>query len=239
MNEHWPSERAEERQMTADTSFKTAQDFLALLNAFPNGLPRAFDDVVIWIVEQDGDLSELERRIASVVDAANLQAYPDSQPLLMTFASAAALAHAPSLHTWGRVSAFKYNSWQLAHWLGEAMTAYAKVNSTACHHYVALAKEAFSGLDNLSLQSKSDRINKERYGAWASWNERQDKLDEIWWGLRGWHGFMNYEEELPLFQAFFELNPEEFIRTLSASSNPYLVSAVLFVSGIGAFSPRC
>lgn len=239
MNEQWPSERrAEERQMTADTSFKTAQDFLALLNAFPNGLPRAFDDVVIWIVEQDGDLSELERRIASVIDAANLQAYPDNQPLWMTLACAAALAHAPSLHTWGRVSAFKCNSWQLEHWLGEAMTAYAKVNSSVCHHYVALARETFAGLDSFSLQSKSDRINEERFGAWASWNERRDKLDEIWWGLRGWHGVMNYEGELPLFEVFYELNTEEFIRALSGSSNPYLVSALLFVAGIGAFSPR-
>ncbi|MDD5330570.1 MAG: hypothetical protein PHX38_11220 [Sulfuricella sp.] len=239
MNEQWPSERhAEARKMIADTSFKTAQDFLALLNAFPNGLPRAFDDVVIWIVEQDGDLSELERRIASVVDEADLQASPDSPPLLMTFACAAALAHAPSLHTWGRVSAFKYNSWQLAHWLGEAMTAYARVNFPACHNYVALAREAFTGLDNFSLQSKSNRINEERSGAWASWNERRDKLDEIWWDLRGWHGFMNYEEELPLFQVFYELSPDEFIRTLSGSSNPYLVGALLFVAGIGAFSPR-
>lgn len=239
MNKQWPSERrAEERQMTADTSFKTAQDFLALLNAFPNGLPRAFDDVVIWIVEQGGDLSELERRIALVVDAANLHAYPDSQLLLMTFACAAALAHAPSLQTWGRVNAFKYNSWQLAHWLGEAMTAYAKVNSQACHNYVALAREAFAGLDKLSLKSKSDRINEERSGACASWNKRRDKLDEIWWGLRGWHGFMNYEGELPLFQVFYELSPDEFIRTLSRSSNPYLVGDLLFVAGIGAFSPR-
>jgi len=239
MSEQWPSERrTEEHQMIANTSFKTAQDFLALLNAFPNSLPRAFDDVVIWIVEQDGDLAELERRIASVVDAANLQAYPDSQPLLMTFASAAALAHTPSLHTWGRISAFKYNSWQLAHWLGEAMTAYAKVNSQACHSYVALAREAFVGLDNFSLQSKSVRINEERSGAWTSWNQRRDKLDEIWWDLRGWHGFMNYEEELPLFQVFYELSPDEFTRTLSCSSNPYLIDALLFVAGIGAFSPR-
>ena len=239
MNEQWPSERgAEEGQMTADTSFKTAQNFLALLNTFPTGLPRAFDDVVIWIVEHDGDLSELERRIASVVDAANLQAYPDSQPLLMTFACAAALSRAPSLHTWGRISAFKYNSWQLEHWLGEAMTAYAKVNPPACHHYISLAREIFAGLDSFSLESKSNRINVERSGAWASWNQRRDKLDEIWWGLRGWNGCKNYGGELPLFQVFYELNTDEFIRTLSGSSNPYLVSDLLFVAEIGAFSPR-
>ncbi|MDP1869992.1 MAG: hypothetical protein Q8K61_00035 [Gallionella sp.] len=239
MNEQWPSERhAEERQVIADTSFKTAQDFLALLNTFPKGLPRTFDDVVTWIVEQDGDLAELEQRIAPIVDTANLQDYPDSQALLMTLACAAVLASVPLLQTWGRVNAFKYNSWQLAHWLGEAMTAYAEVNSVAGHAYVALAKEAFAGLDNFSLQSKSDRINEERTGAWVYWNERRDKLEEIWWDLRGWHGFMNYEEELSLFQVFYELKPDEFIRTLSGSSNPYLVGALLFVAGIGAFSPR-
>ncbi|HML80622.1 MAG TPA: hypothetical protein PKE37_02500 [Thiomonas arsenitoxydans] len=239
MNEQWPSERhAVQRQMIADTSFKTKQDFLTLLNAFPSGLPRAFDDVVSWIVEQDGDLAELELRMTSVVDATDLRAYADSLPLLMTCACAAALAKAPSLHTWGRVSTFKYNSWQLAHWLGEAMTAYVNVNSPVCHNYVALAREAFAGLDNFSLQSKSDRINEERSAAWTSWNECQDKLDEIWWGLRGWHGFMNYEDVLPLFQVFYELSPDEFIRTLSGSSNPYLVSALLVVAGIGAFSPR-
>ena len=239
MNEQWPSERhAEERQRIADTSFKTAQDFLALLNASPNSLPRAFDDAVIWIVKQDGDLAELEYRIASVVDKANLQSYPDSQPLLMTFACAAALAKAPSLHTWSKVKAFKHNSWQLEHWLSEAMTAYVDVSFPARHNYVSLARETFAGLDNFSLQSKSDRINEERSDMWASWNKRQDKLDEIWWDLRGWHGFMNYEEELPLFKLFYELNPDEFICTLSGSSNPYLVSALLFVAGIGAFSPR-
>ncbi|VVE55957.1 hypothetical protein PCO31111_05080 [Pandoraea communis] len=239
MNEQWPSERhSEARKMIADASFKTAQDFLAFLNMFPNGLPLAFDDVVIWIMEQDGDISELERRIVSIIDVANLQSYPDSVPLLMTFACAAALANAPSLPTWGKVREFNYNSWQLAHWLGEAMTAYASVKTSACDNYVALAREVFAGLDNLTLKSKSDRISEERSGAWAAWNECQNKLEEIWWGLRGWRGFMNYQEELSLFQVFYELSPDEFIRTLSESSNPYLVSALLFVAGIGAFSPR-
>lgn len=239
MSEQWPSEHhAEERQAIASTSFKTAQDFLALLNRFPNGLPRAFHEVVTWIVEQGGELSELERRMASLVDAANFQDYPDSLPLLTTLACAAALSHTPSLDTWRRVGTFKYNSWQLEHWLGDAMTAYGKFDSAACQRYVALAREAIAGLDSFSLLSKSDRINKERSGAWASWNKRQDKLDEIWWGLRGWHGFMNYEEERPLFHVLYELNLGEFIRTLSGSSNPYLVSALLFAAGIGAFSSR-
>lgn len=239
MNEQWPSERhAEERQVMADTSFKTAQDFFALLSAFPNGLPRAFDEVVTWIVDQDGDLAELEQRTSSIIDASKLQTYPESQGLLMTLACAAALARTPTLQTWGRVNTHKYNSWQLEHGLGEAMMAYAEINPTAGYAYVALAKEAFAALDNFTLKSKSKHVNEERGGAWAHWNASQNKLDEIWWGLRGWHGFMNYDDELPLFQVFYQLNPEEFTCTLSGSSNPYLVSALLFVAGIGPFAAR-
>lgn len=239
MNEQWPSERlAEERQVIADTSFKTAQDFLALLSLFPNGLPRAFDDVVHWVKEQDGDLIELEQRIVPIVEAVGLQTDSDSKALLMTLACAVALARAPSLKTWGRVKAFKSNSVFVAHSLAEAMAAHANVNPGEAHAYVKLAKETFAALDNFTLESSFSRINQERTGVWAYWKECQDKLDEIWWDLRGWHGFINYEEELPLFQVFYELNPDEFILTLSRSSNPYLVGALLFVAGIGAFAPR-
>lgn len=239
MNEQWPSERhARDGQTITDSSFKTAQDFVALLNTLSNGLPCAFNVTVIWIVEQDGSLADLEQRIAIVVDAANLQTYPDSVPLLLAFACAAALAHSPSLQTWDRLNAFKHNSWSLEHWLGEAMVAYAKVNSPAGHHYVALVRQAFAGLDNFSLKSSWDRVNQERSGASSSWTQRRDKLDTIWWGLRGWHGIMNYREVFPLFHAFYELDPDEFIRTLSESSNPYLVSDLLAVTGIGTFSSR-
>jgi hypothetical protein len=238
MNEKWPSERhAEKREVFADSSFKTKQDFLNLLSAYPNGLPQDFDDVTTWVVEQGGDLSELEQRTAQFADEF-APAIPDSHPMLMTLACAAALARMPTLQTWMKINVFKYNSWQLAHWLSETMTAYAEINPSACNAYIELAKEAFASLDNFTLESQSARTNEERSGAWAHWNKRQDKLEEIWWGLRGWSDFMIYEEELPLFQMFYKLNPDEFIRTISRSDNPYLVSALLFVAGIGAFSPR-
>lgn len=238
MIEQWPSERhAEKREVFASSSFKTAQDFLNLLNVFPHVQPNAFDDVVSWIVEQDGDLSELEQRTAQFADEFS-PAIPDSHPLLMTLACAAALAHSPFLQVWSKVNAFKCHSWQLEHWLGEAMMAYAEMNPSACNTYVELAEEAFASLDNFMLESQFARTNEERSGAWAYWNKREDKLEEIWWGLRGWSGFMNYAEVLPLFQVFYKLNPDEFIRTISSSANPYLVSALLCVAGIGTFSPR-
>ena len=238
MNEQWSSERhAEKQEVFVNSSFKTAQDFLSLLNALPLGLPKAFDDIVSWIVEQDGDLSELEQRTAQLADEI-APTIPDSKVMLMTLACGAVLERTPSLQTWTKINAFKYNSWQLAHWLSEAMTAYAEMKPSACIAYVELAKEAFAALDNFTLESKSARTNEERSGAWIYWNKRQDKLEEIWRVLRGWSGFMSYEEELPLFQVFYKLNPDEFILTISRSANPYLVSALLFVAGIGASSPR-
>ncbi|ADN76291.1 hypothetical protein Fbal_2088 [Ferrimonas balearica DSM 9799] len=238
MTEQWPIERhAETRETGEDTSFKTARDFLNLLNLFPHDQHKTFNDVVIWIVEKSGDISELEQQLAPVADEFESSTV-DSHTLLMTLACAAALANMPSLRTWGKVNAFKYNSWELENWLSEAMIAYAEVHPSACDAYANLAKEAFSGLESFSLQSESERTNAERIGAWNGWGKRQGKLEEIWWDLRGWHGFMNYQEELPLFQVFYKLEPDEFIRTISKSDNPYLVNALLFVAGIGEFSPR-
>lgn len=238
MNELWPRERhAYGPANIADSSVKNARDFLALLDAFPNGLPRDFEHVVIWIVKQDGNLSELEQRTAQFSDKLET-AISDCHPLLMTLACAAALAHTPTLQTWRKVNSFKYNSSQIAHWLSEAMMAYAEVHHSARSAYTMLAKKAFSALNEFALQSKSDHINEKRAGILKYWNQQQDKLGEIWWDLRGERGVMNYEEELPLFQVFYKLDSDDFICTISSSSNPYLVSALLFVAHIGSFSPQ-
>jgi hypothetical protein len=239
MNKQWPSERlTEKRKVFADSSFKTVDDFFSLLNVFSVGLPRDFDDITTWVAAKGGDLTELEQRIAPIIGTAYLQTYPDSHALLMTLVCAVALARTPSLQTWSKVKTFKSNSVLIEHSLAEAMMAYAKFSPSACNAYSLLAKEAFTALDNLTMASSFSHINKERTDALAYWNERTDKLEEIWWDLRGWHGLMNYEEELPLFQVFYNLEPDEFIRTISGSSNPYLVSALLFVASIGAFSPQ-
>lgn len=238
MNEQWLSERhANMHDNFANPSLKIAQDFRNLWDALTHIETKDFDNVVNWIMEHDGDLSELGKRTIQIADRFAPE-IPDSHALLMTLACAAALSRLPSLKIWSKINVFKYNSWQLAHWLNEAMTAYAEMDPSAGNSYAELAKEAFFALDNFTLESQSTRTNEERSNAWAHWNKRQDKLEEIWWGLRNWSGFMNYEEELPLFQVFYKLNPDEFIRTISRSANPYLVSSLLFVSGIGVPSPR-
>lgn len=237
MNEQWPSERyAEQQEVLADPSFKTAQDFLNFLKLAHIKI-KDLDKVTNWIAEQDGNLAELEHRTAQLADEF-LPGISDGHPLLTTLACAVALAHTPSLKTWEKVTAFKYHSSQLDHWLSEAMIAYAEFHPPACIAYVALAKEVFAALENLSLQSKSDHINNQRANAWAYWGECRGQLDEIWWNLRGWHGFMTYEDERALFHVFYKLNSGEFIRTISKSANPYLVSGLLFVASIGTYYPQ-
>lgn len=240
MKEQWPSERYNEKvEAFTELPFKDMQDFLDLLSAFPSGFPHQdFNEVVTWIIDQEVEIDDLKKRITTITDTANLDNYPDSQNLVMTFACAAALARAPSLQVWGKVKTFTYNSWHIEHWLVAAMLAYVEVNPKIPNLYVELAKEVLVGLEIFSIKSKSDSINNERRNTWTHWNECQSKLDEIWWGLRGQHGFMNYQDELPLFKVFYKLEPDDYFRTVSRLKNPYLISALLFVAGIGSFNPR-
>lgn len=238
MNEQWPSERrAGTRGANNDSSFKTAPEFLELLSLFRSGQFNAFNEVVDLILEDGVELSELEQRLARISDDF-VAAFPDSNLMLLTLACAEALARAPSPQTWLKVNALKYHSWQLKHWLGEAMLACATTQRFAFDAYVQLAKDVLAALENFSIHHKSDQVNNERRGAWAHWNECQNKLDEIWGELRGWHGIRIYESEMPLFEVFYKLNQDEFVETISKSTNPYLVSALLFAAGISAFDSR-
>lgn len=237
MTGQWPGERrAKERRVARDKNFKTRHDFLDLLNALSVKKSAALEDVVSLILEEDGDFCELEVRASQYSETIS-PGIPDRTPLLMTLACARALAKSPSLKTWVKVNALKCDSWHIAHWLSVAMEAYAEVSLHARNAYISIAKTAFVSLDDFSLMSKFERTNSERSSPFVYWSKCKDKLDEIWWGLRGWNGFMNYEEEIPLFQVFYRLAPDEFIRTISVSSNPYLVSALLSVAGIGGVSP--
>lgn len=238
MNKQWPKERYSETMDGAiNPHFKTVEDFLNILDSYPDGLPESFDSLVHWIVEQGCDLSELEIRSAKVADKLMLTTQ-DYTSLLMTLSCAAALAQKPTLQTWSNVNTCRYGSNELTYWLSEAMRAYAKVFPSACVAYVELGKKAITALGDLSLKSMSDRANDQRAKCWSYWEQKTDRLDEIWWGLRGSDILTSYEDERALFEVFYDLDPEEYISTTSGLLNPFLVSRLLFVAGISAFSPR-
>lgn len=239
MTVQWISEReASNRQPIANDVFKTKQDFLPILAAYREGLLPSFRETVEWVIEQGGEIGELEQRVAIICSQLDAHIFPDSINLLMNLVCAAALARSPNLETWKRVKHFKYQLWQLEHWLTPAMMAYASLKLSNSTAYVELAKVVLKALDDFKLESLSSRHNQERIGAWTYWNECRDKLDQIWWGLRGWHE-MSYEDDLPLFRVLYQLAPDEFVSiVVQSTNNPYLVHSLLLVTGVGPFSPR-
>lgn len=196
------------------------------------GLPIIFDNAVEWITQQGDDTSELERRIISVSDELELADFPESVNLLMAWACAKALEKSPSLQTWQNVRKLQSYSWQLEHWLSDAMMVYAERESSAKETYIKLAKEVFAALDGFELTSQFDCHNKEREQFRASWDEECAKLDSIWEGLDWWNE-MNYEEEFPLFRVLGNLDAAEFMDAISQSKNPCLVKSVLLAVDIG------
>jgi hypothetical protein len=234
MTTQWPGEHERlNRPPLANDSFKTEESFRQLLDVLPDVLPEAFDDAVDWVTRQGDEITELERRALLIEDQISLPDLSDGKDLLMTWVCVTALARSPSLQTWEKVNTLKCNSWSLAYWLGYAMEVRAERDSDAREAYIELAKMVFDALDSFTLVSKFDSVNRERKGALAYWKESRSKLDDIWWGLRDGRNLLSYEEELPLFQMFSRLEPNEFVRFVARSGNPYFVHSLLLVFGMG------
>lgn len=233
MTIQWPNERESENpQQFGKRAIDPKDELRRLLEACPAGLPAAFNEAVEWIVQKGEDISALEKRMSAVSNELELAEFPESVNLLMAFACAEALAKMPLLQTWQNVRKLTSHSWQLEHWLSDAMMVCAEEKVSTKEAYTKLAKEVFETLDSFRLTSQFDRHNKEREQFRVAWDENCEKLEEIWWGLRGWHE-MNYQEELPLFNVFGTLDPVGFMDVISQSKNPYLVSSALLA--VGAF----
>ena len=233
-NHQWPNERESvNQQLSGNYTFDPKDGLRRLLDVCPSELPSAFDEAVEWIAQYGNDTSELERRMRDVSSELELTEIPENVNLLMAWACAEALAEMPLLQTWQNVRELKRHSWQLEHWLSDAMVVCLERKLKVRGAYIKLAKEVFEALDSLQLTSLSDRYNKEREQFRNAWDENPNKLEEIWWGLRWFHP-MNYEEEFPLFKVLTSLDFSEFLAVVSRSKNPFLVNAALW-SG-GAFS---
>ncbi len=214
----WPREKeAANKAPYLDPSFKTKQDFFELISAFPDSLPPELPQAAHWVTQSDSDITTFEQQMLDVWEKMALHHLLDGQQMLMALTCAAALAQEPSLSMWEKVRGLKRNSWQIEHWLTNAMLAYAGVHHGASAVYAGLAKEIFTALDSMTLKSLSNRKNQEREGALAHWVDCQHKLDEIWWELRGWRDVLNYEEDSPLFSVLDELVPSEVVALVSQS----------------------
>lgn len=236
MKIRWPREReaAEQRQpqMEGHKSKEDFDDLIAIFAKRPS----------LVLIGSTSRISQGEKDVNAAVEAAlndglraGLTQTEDLGEMLLALSCAVVLMESPTLAAWENVRQLKSHSWQLEHWLSNAMLAYADVCLEAKSAYVDLAKNALFGLDGMRLHSQWERKNNERESALAAWNDCEGKLDEIWWGLRGYPDFQNYEEEYSLIYVLSKLDMEEYASCISKISNPFLVRASLFFVGVGGF----
>ncbi|MBW7902524.1 MAG: hypothetical protein H3C26_13670 [Rhodocyclaceae bacterium] len=227
MTPQWTREReCESRQFLDSSFFDPEEGVRRLLEACPSvARDKTFREAVEWIARDGEDLSELELRMGDVSARLELTDIPKSANLLLALACAEALAAAPSLATWERVRKLQSNSWQIENWLSGVMKVCAEGDAGKRDAFIGLAETAFKALDAFALVSQFERRNTERKQFGENWNERADKLEEIWFG-RCDVDFFEYEES-PLFRLLAALAPAEFIRIVSQSRNPHLVNSAL------------
>ncbi len=233
MTIQWPSESEDSsRQFFSGHPFDPKDELRRIVNTSPLVGFAAFDQTIDWIVQQGDETIELEHRMNAVGNDLGLADVPEIVNLLMAWSCAEALAKTPSLQTWKSVRKLKSNSWALDHWLFDAMLVCAEKEGKTKDAYVKLAKEVIEALDSgVQLLSQFDRCNTEREQFRTAWDQNGSKLEEIWWGLRGWHG-IGYEEEFPLFNVLAALDSSGFIDIASRSRNPYLVNSTLWAAGV-------
>lgn len=230
----WIRERnAELKEFQGRDQFKTRKDFLKLMAQADKdspGLITSLAEVLTASGEPPGieSLQELAQQRTEL---------PYDADMLLTAACAWALGTDPQLATWVKLRKIAYNSWQIEHWLSEAMAAHAQRDARTREAYICLATLLFKALDSGEVTSGSMSKNEAREGYLAYWQNAEYQLEELWWGLRG-SDFMNYEEEMRIFGLLSEIAPADFQRLIAGSDNPFLVDAALLSAGVWAFSPH-
>lgn len=229
----WINERSDDSTDGENAKFKTRRDFLRSLAQADREALDAIDALAAKLTT-DGE--------PPTIDMLKAHAAPSARPafgteMVVAMACAVALAHCPDLATWQTVRSIAYHSWEIEHWLHEAMAAQAARDVNAKERYVALLTQLFHALESGACKSASTRRNESREAARAHWDHAEHKLDEIWWGLRG-ADFINFEDEVRVLGLFAELAPAEFQALIAGSRDPFLVDAALLGAGVGAFSPR-
>jgi len=219
----WPNEQ---KPLDQSSTFKE------IYSSFSKQLPKEFEEIVSWVANQDGDLLQLEEEVTNVIGKNNSSYLIEDKYLFTTWICAEALYLAPTLNTWKKIKSFLYHSSVIEHDLPSVMRSLAESKAEILKAYMLLAKEAFSALDNDTLKSNSSHSNEERSNYLLHWENNNNKLEELWWGLRHWNE-MNYWDEYSLLHFFSELEPNELMTTLSQSKNPYLLQSLFVMIDAG------
>ena len=237
MTLQWPSEQRNDRHSSTDDFYLEArQTITTLLDDSPPGFDQALEKVVKWILRGDIEGPEFEQRLTGIAEQAGLLDGLDTIEPLLAWVRALALAQSPSLQSWKKIRNLKTCPYVLDTGFICAMTLCAERHPHARSAYLSVFNQVFEALESGALTTNSERFEQQRTQFRDYWKRCNDKLDEVWWSLRGWDA-LNYEDEFPLFQVTSTLSPDEFIKILGQSTNPFLVQSALSVSGIGGFYP--
>lgn len=229
----WIAERnADLEDLHEHEQFKTLEDFLQFMAQVDRDAPSLIDSLAEELTALDEppeteSLQELARQLSALSFDADM---------LLTTACAFLLRKSPQLATWLKVRKIARNSWQIEHWLDDAMAAHVQRDACARAPYTVLATLLFKALESGELKSGSERKNEAREGGLSYWKSAEYQLEELWWGLRDFD-FMNYEEEMRIFGLLSAIAPADFQQLIADSRNPFLVDAALMCSGVGGFSP--
>lgn len=229
----WIQERQYAQYDQYDHSrWKTCNDFIQVLDELGQDEQVLIEPISELILRSDTGGKELFGILKQQITAENV-----NTDMMVTLGCALALGKSPEIHTWKKIKKIAWYSWEIQHWLSEAMHAYALQHEKFRLAYIRLINDIFFALESHELKSESDKRNEERDNVRNYLNQTEIKLEELLEGLRG-ADFMNYEEEMRLFGLLSDIDFDHFQSLLPRSGNPLLIDSMLLGSGIGIFNPQ-
>ncbi|MDH5975195.1 hypothetical protein L8R98_00230 [Vibrio splendidus] len=225
----WPSEIHQSINKNRSTQ---SFDYLSELNDLFSSCDflEQIKCTVHQINNKETDLDTLKSSTLLLSEKLDLPQENEYQEIIITCACAIVLSLSPQLKVWSYLKDISYHSYIIENYLFDAMRLYSEKNENAKANFIKLSIDAFIALQNDKLESKINRHTKSRQNALSLWSSSQDKIKELWWGLRGFDFFL-YKDEAPLFRLLYLLECESFCKLLSSTTNPYLVKSVLFSAG--------
>lgn len=136
----------------------------------------------------------------------------------------------PTPDGWQKIQNLSYNSWELEHWILDAITAVVAEDPGAAGNYISLAEAVLHGADRLAIHPRSQRRIETAKSLLAHWGERGDKLDELWSGLHNTYE-TGYHDFYPLAKLLFLNDPSRFSTLVGELTNPYLARICLDSAG--------
>ncbi|PSV41334.1 hypothetical protein [Photobacterium sp. GB-36] len=165
-----------------------------------------------------------------ISEALNLNRQEEYQDLMIGYVCSLSLSSDPTLANWEYVKQVSHNSWYIENYLFDIIMY--GIDNHYCKEcsFIALAVNAFGALSSNNLPSKFDRINQARNNNIAYWNREENKLEQLWWGLR--NSELAYEEEKIIFRVLFQLDKRKFIELISSCPNPFFIESLLWTVGL-------